>query len=179
MARRAPSHGESIGSVGALGGCIAAAAQSPIHSVSRCRARLWVHLPAFKWRHTARVIWGSTWRGLEVSLAWRYFSPVTLDALSPNPNLAAPPGQTVANGGISNTDARISSRSYFDLSTAVQLSNRVSFRLGINNLLDKAPPIVGGAVGNAITTIGFNGNTFPQVYDSLGRYVFGTLTAQF
>ena len=136
-------------------------------------------LPAFRWRHTARVTWGSPWRGLEVSLAWRYFSPVTLDALSPNPNLAAPPGQTVENGGISNTDARISSRSYFDLSTAVQLGNRVSFRLGINNLLDKAPPIVGTGVTNAIIPVGANGNTFPQVYDSLGRYIFGTLTAQF
>jgi outer membrane receptor protein involved in Fe transport len=132
--------------------------------------------PAFKWRHTARVTWGSPWRGFEVSLAWRYFSPVTLDALSPNPNMAAPPGQTVANGGISNTDARISSRSYFDLSTQVQLGNRVSLRLGINNLLDKAPPIVGQDVGNAINA---NGNTFPQVYDSLGRYIFGTLIVQF
>jgi len=122
------------------------------------------------------VIWGSTWRGLEVSLAWRYFSPVTLDALSPNPNLAAPPGQTVANGGISNTDARISSRSYFGLSSAIQLGSRVSLRVGINNLLDKAPPIVGTDVGN---DIGANGNTFPQVYDSLGRYIFGTLTAEF
>jgi outer membrane receptor protein involved in Fe transport len=132
--------------------------------------------PAFKWRHTARVTWGSPWRGLEVSLAWRYFSPVTLDALSPNPNLAAPPGQTVANGGISNTDARISSRSYFDLSTAVQLGNRVTFRLGINNVLDKAPPIVGQ---NVAIPAAVNGNTFPQIYDSLGRYIFGTLTAQF
>ena len=130
--------------------------------------------PVFKWRHTARVTWGSSRRGLEVSLAWRYFSPVTLDALSPNPNLAAPPGQTVANGGISNTDARLSSRSYFDLSTEVQLGNRVSFRLGINNLFDKAPPIVGLANGPAT-----NGNTFASVYDALGRYIFGTLSAQF
>lgn len=130
--------------------------------------------PTFRWRHTARVTWESPWRGGEVSLAWRYFSPVALDALSPNPNLAAPPGQTVANGGISNTDARLSSRSYFDLSTAGQLGSRVSFRLGINNLLDKVPPIVGSANGAAT-----NGNTFASVYDSLGRYIFATLTARF
>ena len=130
--------------------------------------------PVFRWRDTARVTWESPGSGLEVSLAWRYFSPVTLDALSPNPNLAAPPGQTVANGGISNTDARLSSRSYFDLSTALQFGNRVSFRFGINNLFDKAPPIVG--FDNGAET---NGNTFASVYDSLGRYLFATLSAQF
>jgi iron complex outermembrane recepter protein len=130
--------------------------------------------PTFRWRHTARVTWESPRRGLEVSLAWRYFNPVTVDALSPNPNLAAPPGQTVASGGISNTDARLSSRSYFDLSTAVQLSSRVSFRFGINNLFDKAPPIVG--LDNGVAA---NGNTFASVYDPLGRYIFAIVRAQF
>ena len=86
----------------------------------------------------------------------------------------APPGHTVANGGISNTDARMSSRSYFDLSAEIQLGNRVSFRLGINNLFDKPPPIVGLDNGP-----GANGNTFASVYDALGRYIFGTLTATF
>ena len=42
-----------------------------------------------------------------------------------------------------------------------------NFRLGANNILDKEPPIVGGEVSNA--PFG-NGNTFPQVYDALGRY---------
>jgi hypothetical protein len=31
----------------------------------------------------------------------------------------------------------------------MQLGNRVSFRLGINNLFDKAPPIIGLANGPA------------------------------
>jgi outer membrane receptor protein involved in Fe transport len=46
-------------------------------------------------------------------------------------------------------------------------------RVGINNLLDKDPPIVGGDDAPA------NGNTFPQVYDALGRYIFGTVIARF
>jgi outer membrane receptor protein involved in Fe transport len=129
--------------------------------------------PKFKWRHTSRITWETPWRKLQVSLAWRYFGPVTLDALSSNPNLAAPAGLTVANGGISNTDARLSSRSYIDVSAALQLSGAVAFRVGINNLLDKDPPVIGDADG------AFNGNTYPQIYDSLGRYIFGTLIARF
>jgi outer membrane receptor protein involved in Fe transport len=47
-------------------------------------------------------------------------------------------------------------------------------RAGINNLLDKDPPL-SGLVG-----AGFgNGNTYPQVYDALGRRVFLNATVKF
>ena len=49
-------------------------------------------------------------------------------------------------------------------------------RLGINNILDKDPPLVGQDTCPAVFC---NGNTFPQVYDTLGRYVFLGLTADF
>lgn len=127
--------------------------------------------PTFRWRHTGRVTWETPWRSLELSLAWRYFAPVLVNWLSPNPNLAASPGSTVANGGISNTDVRLSSRSYFDFSAAAQLTDRVTCRVGVNNLLDKDPPVVGASDAGA--------NVFPQIYDSLGRYVFATISARF
>jgi outer membrane receptor protein involved in Fe transport len=129
--------------------------------------------PRFRWRHMARATWTTPWRKLEVSLAWRYFGPATLDALSSNSNLVPAPGATIANGGISNTDARLSSRSFIDLSTAVQLTGAVALRVGVNNVLDKDPPVIGFDSAPA------NGNTFPQVYDSLGRYIFATVSAQF
>ena len=109
-----------------------------------------------------------------MTAAWRYFSPVTLDQLSPNSNIAAPAGSTIANGFISNTDARLSSRSYIDLTAAVKVGEKVTVRVGVNNVLDKDPPLVG-----TTNLVGGNGNTFPQVYDSLGRYLFATVTAQF
>ncbi len=132
--------------------------------------------PTFKWRHTLRSTWSTPWSGLDFSVAWRYFSPVTLDELSPNSNITASAGSTIANGFISNTDARLSSRSYIDLTAAVKVGDNLTVRVGCNNVLDKDPPLVGTT--NLPGVIG-NGNTFPQIYDSLGRYLFASLTAQF
>jgi outer membrane receptor protein involved in Fe transport len=36
----------------------------------------------------------------------------------------------------------------------------------VANLFDKKPPVVGNTIG---TTSGNSGNTFPQVYDVVGR----------
>ncbi len=132
--------------------------------------------PTFRWRHKLNATWSTPWSGLDLSATWRYYSPVTLEQLSPNANLAAAGGGTVANGGISNTDAFLSSRSYLDLEASVRLVDHVTVRLGVNNVLDKAPPVIG--TSNLPGVYG-NGNTFPQVYDALGRFIFGQIIAQF
>ena len=132
--------------------------------------------PVFKWRDTLRTTWSTPWSGIDVSLAWRYYSSVTLESLSSNPNLAAASGATVANGGISNTDAHISAFNYFDLTASAKLADHLTVRVGCNNVLDKSPPVIG--LTNLPGTSG-NGNTFPQVYDALGRYLFAEITAQF
>ena len=132
--------------------------------------------PVYRWRNTLHTTWSTPWDGLDLTLSWRYYGGVKNEQLSPNSNLAAANGGTVANGGVSSTDAKIASYSYFDLSGSIRLSEKVSLRLGVNNLLDKDPPVIGAT--NLPSTSG-NGNTFPQVYDSLGRYIFGQVTAQF
>ena len=132
--------------------------------------------PVFRWRHTLRTTWSTPWDGLDVSLAWRYDSPVQLESLSANPNLSAGAGNTIASGAISNTDARIASYSYFDLTGSLKLGEKVTLRLGVNNILDKSPPVIGTT--DLPSTSG-NGNTFPGVYDSLGRFFFGQVVAQF
>jgi outer membrane receptor protein involved in Fe transport len=48
--------------------------------------------------------------------------------------------------------------------------------VGINNITDRIPPIAGSTVAGPPYG---NGNTYPQVYDALGRYVFLGLTAKF
>jgi iron complex outermembrane recepter protein len=133
--------------------------------------------PVFHYRNTLRTTWMTPWHGLDVTLSWRYFSPVKLEQLSPNSNLAAAAGATIANGGISNTDAYISSYSYIDLTASVKVADNVTLRLGVNNILDKDPPVI-GATNLPAPPIG-NGNTMPQVYDSLGRYIFGSVMIQF
>ncbi len=131
--------------------------------------------PVFRWRHTLRATWSTPWQGLDVTASWRYFSAMKLDSLSSNANLSGAPG-TIANGGISNTDAAIKAYNYLDLTAAIKVADKITFRIGVNNVFDKDPPVIGTT--NLPSTAG-NGNTFPQVYDALGRYIFGEITAQF
>ena len=46
----------------------------------------------------------------------------------------------------------------------------------VSNLTDEQPPVLGAGVGNTSFN---NGNTFPQSYDTLGRYFTGGLTLRF
>ncbi|MHB1871011.1 MAG: TonB-dependent receptor domain-containing protein [Steroidobacteraceae bacterium] len=133
--------------------------------------------PVSKWRHRASVTWMTPWHGLQATATWRYYSAVTLDQLSPNPTLGLiNGGASIANGQISNTDAHIGSYSYLDLTAAMPVAPGVTVRLGVNNVLDKQPPVIG--LSDLPSVFG-NGNTFPQVYDSLGRYIFADVTAKF
>jgi outer membrane receptor protein involved in Fe transport len=131
--------------------------------------------PIFRWRHTLRTTWSTPWSGLDLTASWRYFSAMKLDSLSPQANLSGFPA-TVANGGISSSDAAIKAYNYLDLSAAVKLMDKMTFRVGVNNVFDKDPPVIGGS---NLPGVAGNGNTFPQVYDSLGRFIFGQLTVQF
>ncbi len=112
--------------------------------------------PNPKWRHVLRV--GLTMpNGLGTSVRWRHFSGV-------NALTAAGPAEE-----------RLSSQDYFDLTFTARLAQRLNLRLGANNILDSDPPLGGGNI-----PAGFgNGNTFPQVYDALGRYLFAGFTVDF
>jgi len=132
--------------------------------------------PAPVWRHALRV--GFTLpNGLGISGRWRYFSSAKLDTLSSDCDLT---GANPASGQCAVPPApaneKINAQNYFDLALSARVGDRYNFRLGANNLLDKQPPIVGGEVSNA--PLG-NGNTYPQVYDALGRFVFAGVTIDF
>jgi outer membrane receptor protein involved in Fe transport len=133
-------------------------------------------VPIPRWRHTLRTTWSTPWSGLDVSLAWRFIGGTKTEKFSGNPNIGAI-GGTIANGGISNTDAFISSFSYLDLTAAVKLGDNVTLRLGVNNIFDKDPPIIGSSTLPGPPA--GNGNTFPQYYDALGRFIFGQIIAKF
>jgi len=122
--------------------------------------------PSPKWRHKARASWATPW-DVDLALTWRYIGRVSIDTTSSAPLLrpATPPNAV---------DRELSERNYFDLAAAWQVTKKISLSGGINNLLDKDPPIS----GNTPTGFG-NGNTFPQVYDALGRRVFANATYRF
>ena len=58
-------------------------------------------------------------------------------------------------------------RNYWDLGAIYQMNEEVTFRAGVNNVLDREPPFADGG-----PSIFGNGNTFPGTYDALGRYIF-------
>jgi iron complex outermembrane recepter protein len=133
--------------------------------------------PVFHWRHDWSNTWSTPFQPLDVTLRWRYLSPATLESSAGNPNLGYTTGATVANGGISNTDVRIPSFSYFDLSVAYRFTDKIQVRLGCNNLFDKDPPVIGSS--NLPSPPIGNGNTMPGTYDWGGRFVFANISAQF
>jgi iron complex outermembrane recepter protein len=124
-------------------------------------------VPNAKWRHSLRTTWQTPWRGLDVSMTWRFVDSVDLETTSANPQLA---------GDVPLTDAHFGSRSYIDLTGAVKFFENYTLRIGANNLLDKDPPLVGQDNCPAGTC---NGNTFSQAYDVLGRQWFATVTVDF
>jgi iron complex outermembrane recepter protein len=128
-------------------------------------------VPIPEWRHKLRANWQSPW-GVDVALTWRFIESVELDTSSTNPQLA---------GDVFWQDARLGTRSYFDMTASYTMSetgvfSNVTGRLGINNLADKDPPLVGQF---SCPSVLCNGNTFPQIYDTLGRYIFVGITADF
>ncbi len=129
--------------------------------------------PSPEWRHKARLTYTHP-SGVGLSFQWRYFSAVTLDRASDQP---------VLQGNFAPFNERIPSQSYFDLTLTARIGDHYNFRLGVNNILDRSPPIVGAngtsAVINACTGVFCSGNTFPNVYDAMGRYIFAGVTLDF
>jgi len=127
------------------------------------------------WRHKARLTWNTPFqygewiKDLGLSLQWRHFNKVTLDAFDADPQLNNPEQQK-------ESDRVLNARDYFDLTATWTVRDNLNFRAGVNNLFDKDPPLVG--LPNCPTGP-CNGNTWAQVYDAYGRYAFIGLTADF
>jgi iron complex outermembrane recepter protein len=134
--------------------------------------------PNAKWRHVFNTTWATPWSGFDLTARWRFISGADSEQISPNPALSGPNLPLTQH---------IKPYNYFDLSADVSLYKMFRLQLGVNNVLDKDPPIIASGGGGfasdcpTITTLGSscNGNTFPGTYDSLGRFFFARVTAQF
>jgi iron complex outermembrane receptor protein len=108
--------------------------------------------PRPRWRHRMHATW-QAFPDVDVTAAWRYIHSIeSTEASYPD----------------------LGSVSYLDLAFAWVLDKRFTLRAGINNVLDRDPPLLADA-GAGIT----NGNTFVQTYDALGRHFFVSLSARF
>jgi outer membrane receptor protein involved in Fe transport len=127
--------------------------------------------PVPKWRHKLRVTWVTPWN-ISLSAQWRYVSGSKLDFNTNNPALHNPLAPDV-------DDASIPAYNYLDLSGEWRIRDHIVMHAGVNNVFDKDPPIVdSNSFGISAPPFG-NGNTYPQVYDSLGRTIFIGITADF
>jgi outer membrane receptor protein involved in Fe transport len=131
-----------------------------------------------KWRHVFNTTWSTPWDALDVTLRWRYIGSVDSQLTSSDPQLS----------GVSlPLTSHIGAYNYIDLTARFALYKGVSLQLGVNNIADKDPPIMnasGGGFASNCPTItpngsSCNGNTWPGTYDSMGRFLFAHLTAQF
>ena len=128
-------------------------------------------IPTPKWRHDMRVTWDSPWN-LQISANWRFIGSSSLDFNTNVPDL-----QDGAFKDPLSTDAHIPTVSYLDLSFKYRVNDKVSLRGGVNNVLDTVPPLLdSNSFGISAPPFG-NGNTYPQLYDPLGRMMFIGFTA--
>lgn len=111
--------------------------------------------PKPEWRHRARATWETPWDA-SISLTWRYIGEVEIH-----------------NGAPTRIDYAFEAENYFDVSGNWEIKDGVSVRGGVNNLFDNDPQL-----SRSVGTTG-NGNTYPQTYDSFGRYIFMGVTLDF
>ncbi|MEP7242797.1 MAG: TonB-dependent receptor [Gammaproteobacteria bacterium] len=120
-----------------------------------------------RWRHTFRASWEAPWR-TTLSLYWRYIGSVSLDNNSGDPSL-----NNAEFGEFNAFNAKLPSMSYLDLSVQYKFADSLSIRAGINNVLDKDPPLVATELSGTASP-----NSYPT-YDTLGRQAFVGFTATF
>lgn len=104
-----------------------------------------------EYRHKAGVTWTKPGGKLSVTGTWRFFDEVSL----------------FGNTDPDSINATLDSQNYLDLSARYIAFDNITFRAGVNNLTDEDPPL-----SSVVGTAPGNGNTYPQVYDAFGRYIF-------
>jgi outer membrane receptor protein involved in Fe transport len=110
--------------------------------------------PTPEYRNNLRATWTTPWN-VTASALWRYIDEVEeIDGIRP-----------------------LNERNYLDMSAIWDVTEWASLRGGVNNVFDKAPSIVGSNQSGA--SIFGAANTFPGMYDSLGRYWFMGATVSF
>lgn len=112
--------------------------------------------PSPKWRHNASATYDSNsfWA---VTGRWRYYGEVTYENAV----------EEWATDEIA--DDNLGAQNYIDLNAVFRFMETHDVVMGVNNVFDREPPLMGG-------TLSTNANTFAGYYDTLGRYLFANVT---
>jgi iron complex outermembrane receptor protein len=115
--------------------------------------------PNYKRKFNQRTTW--TFDKFSVGYNWRYLSAVKEEPGAPN---------------FLPAFSSIGATSYVDLSGVYNITKNFRLNVSVSNIANKKPPIVGGTIGSTGTN---SGNTFPQNYDAVGRYITFGASAKF
>ena len=118
-----------------------------------------------EYRHKLSATWTDAEGIYSVTGSWRYFDEVSIAASS---------SQAALSGSFAAINETLDSQNYLDLSGSWVATDWVTLRAGVNNLTDEEPPL-----SSVVGTAPGNGNTYPQVYDAYGRYIFFGATLDF
>ena len=110
--------------------------------------------PTLEIKNRFSATWVTPW-DVTVNAIWRHYGSVDQTQTSRRPT-------------------KLDAIDYFDLAGNWAVNDWATVRVGINNLLDEAPAYVPSGV-----TARENGNTYPGIYDPLGRYMFIGASVQF
>ena len=115
--------------------------------------------PVPEFRSTFRASWSRD--AFNASLLWRHLGG--MDA------------QSGEAGALFEAFRSVGSQNYFDLTLGYAYEDLATFSLLVYNLADEDPPILGNDTG---TTAFNSGNTFPSLFDTMGRtYTFSVRLA--
>lgn len=128
-------------------------------SVIKCAGRFGAQcgVPTPKWRHTLRTTLGVG--DVAASLQWRYIG----QAFDDNPNILF-------------GSERFRPQHYFDLTGTFNATETFQMNLGVSNLFDRTPPLAASTQNQGN---GEQSNTFPTLYDVLGRRYFVSARLRF
>lgn len=141
-------------------------------------------IPEFQWSLRTTL----SFDAVDVSLFWRHISGVRYEGSAADFALrgfnatnrtifsGTLPASAGALAGRAVDFNRIPAYNYLDLTARMNVMKNLTLTLGVQNLLNQAPPLVGGEAGST----SFNsGNTFPSTYDALGRRYAASIRVRF
>ena len=139
-----------------------------------CAGKINVQCQSPKWRHIANIRYSRDWA--TVNLRWRYFGDMDYinqfgKPLSTDKHLCSTGGGTTAGFRSCLGNGKLSAYNYLDLSASAQIGDFGDLTVGVNNIADKEPPLLGN-------TLVANGNA-PGGYDQAGRFFFASFTVKF
>ena len=126
--------------------------------------------PLPTWRHLFQTDWVTPWMGLDLVARWRLVGKASVDASSSDPQLKRT---------FYPATAHIPNYNYIDLAATLPIGKSYYFMLGVNNVADKNPPLILNGTFSDCPNTSCNDNTWTGTYDTLGRYIFFNMTAQF